>query len=74
MLETILEPEIAQQVARAPGRLPAREAADHLRHDHVLDRGEFHQQVVELVDEADLDAADARALGVREREVATWST
>src|SRR5258707_4686087 len=59
--------EIAEQVAGASGGFPAREAADHLRHDHVFDGGKFHQQVMELIDEADLGAAEARALGIRER-------
>jgi hypothetical protein len=50
----------------ALARFLTRKTADHLRDDHVLDRGKFHQQVVKLIDEADLDAADARALRVRE--------
>jgi hypothetical protein len=39
---------------------------DELRHHDVLQRGEFRQQVMELVDEADLVAADRRALVVRQ--------
>ena len=46
-------------VARVP-RLRLREAADELRHHHVLERRELRQQMVELVDEAELLAADAR--------------
>ena len=56
-----LEPEIGQQLAsRARALRALRQAADHLRHHHVLQRRELRQQVVELVDEADLGAADAR--------------
>ncbi len=50
-------------MARAPASL-LRQAADHLRQHHVLLRRELGQQMVELVDEADLDAADAGALGI----------
>ena len=65
--EALLQAEVAEQIAGAPGGFPAREPADHLRHDHVLNGGKFHQQVMELIDEADLGSADARALGIRER-------
>ena len=37
------QPEIGEQFGRALLRLAAREAADHLRHYLVLDRGEFGQ-------------------------------
>ena len=67
MGEAVLEAEIAQQLDAAAGRVLAAEPADHLRQDHVLDRGKFHQQMMELVNEADLRAADARALGIRQR-------
>ncbi len=40
------------------------EPADHLRQQHVFQRCELRQQVVRLVDEADLVAADAGALVV----------
>ena len=65
--EALLQSEIAEQVGGAARGFLAREAADHLRQDHVLDRGKFHQQMMELVNEADLRAADARALGIRQR-------
>src|SRR5262249_24066929 len=67
VFEARLQAEITEQVASAPGGFPTREAADHLRHDHVLDCRKLHQQVMELIDEADLGAANARALGIRER-------
>ena len=54
-------PELGRAAARA--RLPrraARDAGDHLRQRHVLQRGELRQQVVELVDEADGGRGAAR--------------
>ena len=44
--------------------LAALQAADHLRQHDVFQRGEFRQQMVGLVDEADVGAAHPRALGV----------
>ena len=60
--QPILQPEIGQQLGGARRAPPARQAADHLRQHHVLHRREFRQQMVKLIDEADLGAADARAL------------
>ena len=60
----LLEPEIAEQLGRALRRLALAQPADHLRQHDVLERGELRQQVVRLVDEADVVAADAGALGV----------
>src|SRR5262249_56234537 len=60
MAQSLLEPEIAEKIGRALRGFATREATDHLRDDHVLDGGKFHQQMVELIDEADLDAPDAR--------------
>ena len=40
------------------------EAADHLRQHDVFERGEFRQQPVRLIDEADVGAADLGALDV----------
>src|ERR1044072_4846063 len=51
--EALLQSKITEQVARAARRFLAGETADHLRHDYVLHRGKLHQQVMELVDEAD---------------------
>ncbi len=50
--------------AAAQQRLGARTALGHLRQRHVLGGGEFRQQVVELVDEADLRAARGGALAL----------
>ncbi len=59
--QPVLEPQIAQQLGAALARFAARQAADHLRQDDVLQRGEFRQQMMELIDEADLGAPDPRA-------------
>ncbi|GJE44510.1 hypothetical protein AEGHOMDF_3698 [Methylobacterium soli] len=65
--QPVLEAEEAQKLGGAAPRLLAREPADELGHHHVLLRRELGQQVVELVDEAHLLAAQARALGVAHR-------
>ena len=62
--QALLEAKIGEQIGRAFGGFLPRQAADHLRHDDILDRGEFHQQVMELIDEADLGAADSGTLGI----------
>ena len=60
-VQPLAEAEIAEQLGGARRRLAlARRPADHLRQHHVLQRGELGQQLVELVDEADVGAADAR--------------
>ena len=59
------EADHPQKLAAAHLGLPARDAGDHLRHDDVLERGEFGQQVMELVDETKLRAAHLGALAVR---------
>ncbi|MBV8440950.1 MAG: ATP-binding cassette domain-containing protein, partial [Hyphomicrobiales bacterium] len=56
------EAEIAEQLPRAACRLRAGKPRDHLRQDEVLERGKFRQEVMELVDEADLAAAQRGAL------------
>jgi hypothetical protein len=65
MLEAVLEAQIGEQLGRPLDRLPARQPADHLRQDHVLERGKFRQQMMGLVDEADIGAADLGAVRVR---------
>ena len=40
------------------------EAADHLRQHDVFERGEFRQQPVRLIDEADVGAPDLGAVDV----------
>ena len=49
-----------QELRRALLRLALRQAADELRHHHVLQRRELRQEMVELVDEADFDRGGAR--------------
>ena len=67
VLQPLLQAEIAQQLIGALACFPARQSADHLRQHHVLDCGELRQQMMELIDEADLGAANARTLGVGQR-------
>ena len=55
------EAEEAEQLARPRRRFGALQAGDHLRQDDVLQRREFRQQVMELIDEADLRPAQRRA-------------
>jgi hypothetical protein len=43
-----------------------RNARDHLRERNVFQRGEFREQVVELIDDADAAQADFRAPRVRQ--------
>ncbi len=64
MGQTILKSEVAQQLGGAIARLHARQPADHLRQHHVLQGGEFRQQMMELIDEADIVAPDLGALDV----------
>ncbi len=57
---------------RAHSAAALRGALDQLRHHDVLERRKFRQQLVELIDEAHLGAAHARALVVRHaRAIAT---
>src|SRR5579883_1699776 len=56
-----LESDHGEELLGAPPRLGAREPGDELREEHVLERRELGQQVVELVDEAEIAAADAGA-------------
>src|ERR1043166_4691326 len=58
VIEPVLEAEVVQQFGRPALRLVAREAADHLRQQHVLERRKFPEQMMQLIDEADLVAAD----------------
>jgi hypothetical protein len=57
MVEPLAEAEEAQELGRARLGLGFAEAANPLRQDDILQRSEFRQQMVELVDEADLGAA-----------------
>ena len=59
--QPLAEAEIGQQFGRrACAPRPCDEAADHLRQHDVLERGEFRQQMMQLIDEADRVAPDAR--------------
>ena len=42
-------------------------AGDELRHHHIFERVEFRQQMMELIDEADVAAPDAGAFGIAQR-------
>src|SRR4051794_26090953 len=64
MVETGTEAQEAQNLPRPLPCLRPRQAADELRHNDILKRRELRQKVMELVDEADLLAPQARALGV----------
>ena len=66
MGEPVGEAERAEQgFGPLPGRRLGR-AADQLRDDHILDRGEIGEQMVELVDEAEPLAPRPRAAGLVE--------
>ena len=60
-----------QHLRRGCPRLLHRVAADHERHRDVLERREFRQQVMELVDEPQRTIAHAPALRLRERREGT---
>src|SRR5215212_755142 len=64
MLEPLAETQEGEDLRRARLRLGFRQAADELRHDDVLERREFRQEMVELVDEAELLAPQRGAPGV----------
>ena len=53
-------------IACCIARLRHGHAADAQRHGHVVQRAELGQQVVELVDEADLRASQARSFAIRQ--------
>ena len=61
MFQPWLKTQAGQQVTRAilcggPGG-----AGDQLRHHHIFKRGEFRQQMMELIDKANLQTAQSRA-------------
>ena len=64
MIETFRESDSGQQLGGARVRFALAAALDELRHRDVLDRREFRQQLMELVDEAHGRAADTRAVVV----------
>ncbi len=64
MGDAIAEAEIAENLLGTLDGLGLLQAADHLRHHDVLQRREFRQQPVRLVDEADIGPAQLGALDV----------
>ena len=62
-----LDPHVGQEFAWRAVRLELpRQPANELRDDDVLERAELAEEVMELVDEADLDATDRSPLGIGE--------
>ena len=71
VLQPRAEADLAEHVGGARARLGGGEAADAQRHRDVVERGELGQQMVELVDEAEMAVAPLALLGrVEGREVA----
>ena len=62
MIETGPEAQVSQQFDRPGLGFGPRQSTDHLRQQDVLKRGKLRQQMVGLVDETDLVAADAGTL------------
>jgi hypothetical protein len=62
VLEALAEADLGERAPRPLERGRPVHAADEKRHRHVLDRGEFRQQVVELVDKPQRGVAHAPAL------------
>ena len=62
------QPHLGQQRPRSLQRLGPGPAPDHPRQRHVLERSEFWQQMVELIDEAEHGVAQPAAGGFVERE------
>jgi len=58
--------DAVEQLRRFAARAAARDAGDHLRQHDVFERREFRQQMMELVDETDLRAAQQGAALVRQ--------
>src|SRR5690606_18766085 len=64
--EPMLEPQRAEQLTGARQGFGSRDTGDQLRKHHVLLGGEVGQQMVELIDEAEMVAAQPRALARRQ--------
>ena len=62
----LLDAHVAKELRGALGGHLAVDAADELGHHDVLERREFRQQMVELVDEADLHAPDCGPIVIAE--------
>ena len=62
MAAALAKAHVVEQLRRPLRRNLLRQRADHLRHHHILQRRELGQEMVELVDKADVIAPDRRAL------------
>ena len=62
VIEPLCQPQILEQLDGPGLGFRARETADHLRQQHIFQRRELRQQMVRLVDEADLVAANSGPL------------
>src|SRR6185503_11519107 len=67
VLEARAQPDFLQHPLGPTEGLGPPHPADEERHGDVLDRGEFRQQVVELIDEAESRVAHLPALGLAHR-------
>ena len=67
VLEPVPEPHFAEHLDGARVRFCNWHAPDQERHRHVLDRGEFRQQMMELIDETQLPVAQLAASRLIER-------
>src|SRR6478752_5656452 len=67
MREALPEPEIAEQSLRALGRFPLPKTTQQLRQHHILQSGELRQQVVGLINKADVVAPNGSPLVVGQR-------
>jgi len=65
MLQPRAEPDLGENRRRLPFRCRLVHAPDQQRHRDVLQRGEFRQQVVELIDEAERFVAQAAPFAFR---------
>ena len=65
VIDAIRKANAAKQFARPRLRLAPRGTADQLRNDDVLKRGKFRQQLMKLIDEADIRAPQPRAVLLR---------
>src|SRR5262245_22166579 len=59
MIPPLLESERAEQILRPRLGLVAADAENELRQHHILERRELRQEMMELIDEADLHAPHA---------------
>src|SRR5262245_54306562 len=66
MIEPLRQSKIREQLDRPVAGLTFAQAFHHLRQHDVLQSGKLWQQVMRLIDEADLRAANARALRITE--------